>query len=54
MELVYLGLKAGDALFIHSNLLHRSEPIYPMLPHGQYYMLFIIKKKLPVKQMITS
>ena len=25
MELVYVELKAGDALFFHSNLLHRSE-----------------------------
>ena len=25
MELVYVELKAGDALFFHPNLLHRSE-----------------------------
>jgi ectoine hydroxylase-related dioxygenase (phytanoyl-CoA dioxygenase family) len=25
MELVYVEIKAGDALFFHSNLLHRSE-----------------------------
>lgn len=25
MELIYVELKAGDALFFHSNLLHRSE-----------------------------
>ena len=25
MELVYVAIKAGDALFFHSNLLHRSE-----------------------------
>jgi ectoine hydroxylase-related dioxygenase (phytanoyl-CoA dioxygenase family) len=25
MELVYVELKAGDALFFHSNILHRSE-----------------------------
>lgn len=25
MELVYVELQAGDALFFHSNLLHRSE-----------------------------
>jgi hypothetical protein len=25
MDLVYVEIKAGDALFFHSNLLHRSE-----------------------------
>ena len=25
MELIYVELEAGDALFFHSNLLHRSE-----------------------------
>lgn len=35
MELVYCELDEGDALIFHSNILHRSEPIYLIIPGGR-------------------
>lgn len=54
MELVYCNLKAGDALFFHSNLLHRSEANLSDHPRWSIISCFCSESNLAYNETSTS
>lgn len=54
MELVYAELKAGDALFFHSNLLHRSEANLSEHPRWSIISCFCSQSNLAYNETSTS
>jgi ectoine hydroxylase-related dioxygenase (phytanoyl-CoA dioxygenase family) len=54
MELVYSELKAGDALFFHSNLLHRSEANLSEHPRWSIISCFCSQSNLAYNETSTS
>ena len=54
MELVYCNLEAGDALFFHSNLLHRSEANLSDHPRWSIISCYSLQSNLAYKETSTS
>ncbi|WP_428329342.1 phytanoyl-CoA dioxygenase family protein [Mucilaginibacter sp.] len=54
MELVYLELEAGDALFFHSNLLHRSEANLSDYPRWSIISCYSLQSNLAYNESSTS
>lgn len=54
MELVYCDLQAGDALFFHSNLLHRSEANLSDHPRWSIISCFSSQSNLAYNETSTS
>ena len=54
MELVYSELKAGDALFFHSNLLHRSEANLSEHPRWSFISCFCSQSNMAYNETSTS
>lgn len=54
MELVYSELEAGDALFFHSNLLHRSEANLSEYPRWSIISCFCSQSNLAYNETSTS
>ncbi len=54
MELVYCELEAGDALFFHSNLLHRSEANLSDYPRWSIISCYSLQSNLAYNETSTS
>ncbi|MBD1391920.1 phytanoyl-CoA dioxygenase family protein [Mucilaginibacter glaciei] len=54
MELIYCELKAGDALFFHSNLLHRSEANLSDHPRWSIISCYSLQSNLAYNETSTS
>lgn len=54
MELIYSDLKAGDALFFHSNLLHRSEANLSDHPRWSIISCYSLQSNLAYNETSTS
>ena len=54
MELVYCELEAGDALFFHSNLLHRSEANLSEFPRWSIISCYSSQSNLAYNETSTS
>jgi ectoine hydroxylase-related dioxygenase (phytanoyl-CoA dioxygenase family) len=54
MELVYCNLEAGDALFFHSNLLHRSEANLSDYPRWSIISCYSLQSNLAYNETSTS
>jgi ectoine hydroxylase-related dioxygenase (phytanoyl-CoA dioxygenase family) len=54
MELVYVEIEAGDALFFHSNLLHRSEANLSDKPRWSIISCYSAQSNLAYKETSTS
>ena len=54
MELVYVELEAGDALFFHSNLLHRSEANLSDKPRWSVISCYNLQSNLAYNETSTS
>ena len=54
MELVYAGLEPGDALFFHSNLLHRSEANLSEQPRWSFISAYNAQSNAPFNETSTS
>jgi len=54
MELVYSELEAGDALFFHSNLLHRSEANLSDYPRWSIISCYSLQSNLAYNETSTS
>ena len=54
MELVYCDIKAGDALFFHSNLLHRSEANLSEHPRWSIISCYSSQSNLAYNETSTS
>jgi len=54
MELVYSELEAGDALFFHSNLLHRSEANLSDQPRWSIISCYSLQSNLAYNETSTS
>src|ERR1700748_3294971 len=54
MELVYLELQAGDALFFHPNLLHRSEANLSEFPRWSIISCYSSQSNLAYNETSTS
>ncbi|TSD66765.1 phytanoyl-CoA dioxygenase family protein [Inquilinus sp. KBS0705] len=54
MELVYCDLNAGDALFFHSNLLHRSEANLSDHPRWSIISCYSLQSNLAYNETSTS
>jgi ectoine hydroxylase-related dioxygenase (phytanoyl-CoA dioxygenase family) len=54
MELVYCNLEAGDALFFHSNLLHRSEANLSDHPRWSIISCYSLQSNLAYNETSTS
>ena len=54
MELVYCELEPGDALFFHSNLLHRSEANLPDGPRWSIISCYSLQSNLAYNETSTS
>jgi ectoine hydroxylase-related dioxygenase (phytanoyl-CoA dioxygenase family) len=54
MELVYSELEAGDALFFHSNLLHRSEANLSVHPRWSIISCYSLQSNLAYNETSTS
>jgi ectoine hydroxylase-related dioxygenase (phytanoyl-CoA dioxygenase family) len=54
MELVYCNLEAGDALFFHSNLLHRSEANLSDYPRWSIISCYSLQNNLAYNETSTS
>jgi ectoine hydroxylase-related dioxygenase (phytanoyl-CoA dioxygenase family) len=54
MELVYVELEAGDALFFHSNLLHRSEANLSAYPRWSVISCYSSQSNLAYNETSTS
>ncbi len=54
MELVYAELEAGDALFFHSNLLHRSEANLSEYPRWSMISCYSSQSNLAYNETSTS
>ena len=50
MELVYVEIKAGDALFFHSNLLHRSEANLSNAPRWSLISVYNRSANIPYNE----
>ncbi len=50
MELVYVEIKAGDALFFHSNLLHRSEANLSDKPRWSLISVYNRSENIPYNE----
>jgi hypothetical protein len=50
MELIYVELKAGDALFFHSNLLHRSEANLSDFPRWSLISVYNRSANIPYNE----
>jgi ectoine hydroxylase-related dioxygenase (phytanoyl-CoA dioxygenase family) len=54
MELIYCDLEAGDALFFHSNLLHRSEANLSDHPRWSIISCYSLQSNLAYNETSTS
>lgn len=54
MELIYCDLQAGDALFFHSNLLHRSEANLSDHPRWSIISCYSLRSNLAYNETSTS
>jgi Phytanoyl-CoA dioxygenase (PhyH) len=54
MELVYSELQAGDALFFHSNLLHRSEANLSEFPRWSIISCYNSQSNLAYNETSTA
>jgi ectoine hydroxylase-related dioxygenase (phytanoyl-CoA dioxygenase family) len=54
MELIYCNLEAGDALFFHSNLLHRSEANLSDHPRWSIISCYSLQSNLAYNETSTS
>ena len=54
MELVYVELQAGDALFFHSNILHRSEANLSEYPRWSIISCYCAQSNLAYNETSTS
>jgi ectoine hydroxylase-related dioxygenase (phytanoyl-CoA dioxygenase family) len=54
MELIYCDLEAGDALFFHSNLLHRSEANLSDHPRWSVISCYSLQSNLAYNETSTS
>jgi len=54
MELVYVEIKSGDALFFHSNLLHRSEANLSNAPRWSLISCYNLSYNKPFREKNTS
>ncbi|AMR32773.1 proline hydroxylase [Mucilaginibacter sp. PAMC 26640] len=54
MDLVYCEIKAGDALFFHSNLLHRSEANLSDKPRWSVISCYSLQSNLAYNETSTS
>lgn len=50
MELIYVEIKAGDALFFHPNLLHRSEPNLSDKPRWSLISVYNRSSNIPYNE----
>lgn len=54
MDLIYCDIKAGDALFFHSNLMHRSEANLSDHPRWSIISCYSLQSNLAYKETSTS
>ncbi|TAE41777.1 MAG: phytanoyl-CoA dioxygenase family protein [Runella slithyformis] len=54
MELVYVELKAGDALFFHSNLLHRSDANLSEKSRWSFISAYNLASNVPFNEKSTA
>lgn len=54
MDLVYVELEPGDALFFHSNMLHRPEANLSDQPHWSFISAYNAQSNVPFNEKSTS
>jgi hypothetical protein len=54
MELVYVELEAGDTLFFHSNILHRSDANLSDQPRWAFISAYNLQSNVPFNEKSTS